>query len=316
MGVLEMGGYQILLGFALSVRRGHRGLGVTSAVARRDLGLISVVLDSLHLCFDKSSSSKHGSRRRSSRRSDAARSYGSEPNSPLVAVVVDILDILTSATPDLQEGAARDPDTAAVCDAGVAAAIRVLAVLGVQPPEPLECHSATAVSLAIARLLQAQPPSIRLLEALRKLVTKPSHVTSWLASFGVPNPNHALFQALLEEDVPRLCIDGALTLLPTNRFCDARAEQDTQAETLCADVRSQALCAARMCVVSEHLEAIITKVCGAEAPSQLEEWRSVKDQGPSRDCVSDSRGSRPLMQNLLHLRRAIRQSCFSPMWRP
>mmetsp|Transcript_27141 Transcript_27141/g.71407 ORF Transcript_27141/g.71407 Transcript_27141/m.71407 type:complete len:1451 (-) Transcript_27141:313-4665(-) len=299
-------GDQTLLNFAkfiLETRPHMREMHMPTG--RRDLGVLSLVIDSLHLCFRRFCTSRLRSWRGNNSGTSEKHLRGQrlcELIVPLVPVTLETLRIASVC--GSQEPGVRHFDVAAVCDAAASSAIDVLAVLGMPfagPPACADCAHAVAESLA--RLLQLQAATVRLLQALRRMVTRSFPAAPWLGNFGGSHPKQKFLDALVQRDVLPLCIEGLQASISHRKSATGVSRVESDGASLAADVEVATTSAARLCTVFRHLEAIVQEVDDTHGAS-LEDDHALRERYAS-----------PLMLNLRSLRHCIQQWCIGPRWR-
>lgn len=317
--LLVVGGDHVLVNLALELL--HERLRDQEILhthqGRKDLGLLAVVEEGLHICFRKASTSRLSAWRWTGGRSSDAQRRGHRPSetvAPLAPIAEGVLTLAVGVANQAGDiPVACRADCASAADGAAASAVDMIAVLTVASLGPPEAVNADSVAKSLAEFLREQAPSVRLLQSLRRLVAKPSHTMPWLLYSGV-HPHQRMCQALVEEDVIPLCIQGVHDLLRVHRSTSAlEAPENPSEASLAKEVKLATQYAARMCTLFQHLEAIVQELSGGSG-SQLQEVRALRDQ-----CVGSGRGETPrpsvMLYNLSQLRQAIRQSCFAPMWR-
>jgi len=308
---LAMNGHHVLSSYGTSLTiSGLSVKGGSPVVA--NFGMLAVVLDALHLSLRKSSVSKLDLLKGRGFRGDPAR-RGTCPLEGIAPIVPFALEVLRRvAIESSQKGNNnRNFHAAAALDAAVAAAIALLAVMGLPSASQIGGGDVPLqVAQSLGRLLERQPPTVRLLQALRHIVARSSQPVPWLPGSG--NQQHRkLCQALAAEEVIPLCIGGCHRLLAGHDDLDSSEEGDPN--SLIAAVRSATHGTLRMITMFEHLEVIVDEVSGAGGAAQLGQLRSLREQCGGSE---ESRRMRPpFLQNLEHLRRAIRETCIAPRWR-
>lgn len=319
--LLDVNGQKVLLNFVLTSLHSIKSTPVQSR-RHQDLAVLALVLDGLCVCLRKTKTLRVSSRRWSrSVDSKAGDSQQNEAIAPLVPVALDVLEIVEDAVCAApgEEWRPRDAEAAAIFSSAVAAAIDVLSVVGTAGRRDVEFVDwVPFVARALARLLEEQPPSVRLLLALRRMVTKPIDST-WITSYVGSQPNQRLCQALVQQEVLRLCIAGLEKSLAAESPVVIQ-ESFTDKGSLTNAFSFATSSAVRMFTMFEHLEAIVYEVSGvdAEGPATLHEVRALRGRcvGDRAEDLARSESQRgALLQNLSHLRDAIRQSCMAPKWR-
>lgn len=299
-------GDQTLLNFAmfiLETRPHMREMHLPTG--RRDLGVLSLVIDSLHLCFRRFCTSRLSSWRGNNSGSSEKHLRGQRLCELIVLLVPVTLETLRIASVcGSQEPGVRHFDVAAVCDAAASSAIDVLAVLGMPSAEPSACADcAHAVAESLARLLQLQAATVRLLQALRRMVTRSSPAAFWLGNFGGSDPKQKFLEALVQWEVLPLCIKGLQTIISHRKSATGASRGDSDGASLAADVEVATTSAARLCIVFRHLEAIVQEVDDTYGAS-LKDDHALRERYPST-----------LMLNLRSLRQCIQRWCIGPRWR-
>lgn len=308
---LAINGHHVLSSYGTSLTiSGLSVKGGSPVVA--NFGMLAVVLDALHLSLRKSSVSKLDLLKGRGFRGDPAR-RGNCPLEGIAPIIPFALEVLRRvAIESSQKGNNnRNFHAAAALDAAVAAAIALLAVMGLPSASQIGGGDVPLqVAQTLGRLLERQPPTVRLLQALRHIVARSSQPVPWLPGSG--NQQHRkLCQALAAEQVIPLCIDGCHRLLAGHDELDSSEQGDPNCLIAC--VRSATHGTLRMITMFEHLEAIVDEVSGAGGAAQLDKLRSLREQCGGSE---ESRRIRPpFLQNLEHLRRAIRETCIAPRWR-
>lgn len=239
-----------------------------SGVALEQFATLALVLDSLQLCF------------RDGRPDDFSMSM-------LTTCGRESLTLLSRIT---FAGVKQGPDAAAVVDALTTSALDLLTTLRMS--STAACAGIIASHLSL--LIEVQPPSLRLLQAVRRALEQPPLTT---ARSSHRHPNQRLCQALLSEGVPRRCLQRVSKIVAIFSISDAGA------------------CPPDVCAVFQHVEAIVQKTSNANSAPDLEELRVLRTRCRGSEEKPVEHKASPISQKLRRLRKSIRFSCFAPRCR-
>lgn len=239
-----------------------------SGIALEQLATLALVLDSLQLCF------------RDGRPDDFSMSM-------LTTCGRESLTLLSRIT---CAGVEQGPNAAAVVDALTTSALDLLTTLRMS--STAACAGIIASHLSL--LIEVQPPSLRLLQAVRRALEQPPLTT---ARSSHRHPNQRLCQALLSEGVPRRCLQRVSKIVAIFSISDAGA------------------CPPDVCAVFQHVEAIVQKTSNANSAPDLEELRVLRTRCRGSEEKPVEHKASPISQKLRRLQKSIRFSCFAPRCR-